>query len=129
MKASIELPITLPEMLTWTNHEGINTPRSGRRHKSNCRAVNSYNAFMNPQWKQEDIEMIFLSDYPELEESYHFTASSSSSSISSLVEDVEEHKSIDYLHVSITVTVYLFIYFSFVISIYLFFIAIIRFMV
>jgi hypothetical protein len=47
MKASIELPIIEREILTWTNHEGINTPRSGRRHFNHQRSINSFNAFMN----------------------------------------------------------------------------------
>ena len=103
MKASIELPIIEREILTWTNHEGINTPRSGRRHFNHQRSINSFNAFMNPQWKQEDIERISLSDYPELQESFQYTSSSSSISTSlssSSVEDVGRHQSIDYVHVS-----------------------------
>lgn len=119
MKASIELPVVLPEILTWTDDEGINSPRSGRRHKSNHRSVNAFNVFMNPQWKQVDIERIILSDYPELEESLQFTASSSKSSTSSLVEDVGEHKSIEYHHVSFIITVFLFmlhLFLQFIIS-------------
>jgi len=98
MKASIELPIIEREILTWTNHEGINTPRSGRRHFNHQRSINSFNAFMNPQWKQEDIERISLSDYPELQEYFQYKSSSSSSTSS--VEDVGRHQCIDYVHVS-----------------------------
>ena len=99
MKSSIELPIVVPEMLTWTNHEGINTPRSGKRHLNHQRAINSFNTFMNPQWKQKDIEKIIFSDYPELEESIHYDVSSSPSSS---VKDVGRDECMDYVHVSYT---------------------------
>ena len=107
MKSSIELPIVGPEMLTWTNHEGINTPRSGKRHYNHQRAVNSFNTFMNPQWKQEDIEKIIISDYLELEESLHYNVSSSPSSS---VEDVGSEESMDYVHVSNYIYTYIYIY-------------------
>ena len=92
MKACIELPIPQPKILTWTDHEGINSPRSGKRHFSHQRSVNLFNIFMNPQWKQTDIENIRISDYPELEESM-------SSSLS--VKEVGRHQCSDYVHVSI----------------------------
>ena len=103
-------PVEPEPILTWTDHLGYNSERSGkRRKKARMNSSRAFNILMNPQWatdpptnesnKECDIEQIKMTDYPELCESYKFV-SADDELISSSSTTTTKPEATDYQYVS-----------------------------
>jgi hypothetical protein len=113
-EGSICDPVEPEPILTWTDHLGYNSERSGkRRKKARVNASRAFNTLMNPQWATDpptnesnidsDIEQIKMTDYPELCESYKFGSTDDellSSSITSTTTTTTKQEAKDYQYVS-----------------------------